>query len=181
MQFNVMRALGTISTIIGLSPANLTDDSSSSPFFNYPPARQRHLSADNIPPACLPTSLIPTDLQRSTPHHPWFDILPFPQMRDNLLRLESNTSTAVDSPNYDADSLCHWMVGLDTRQKEAGLIVWGEPWDVASWEVTADFYQKWSWTLEGCFDLFKSTNYWRARRGERPLFVAENLQNVRKD
>ncbi|KAL7794462.1 hypothetical protein V8C37DRAFT_70244 [Trichoderma ceciliae] len=175
MQFNVMRAFGTISSIIGLSPANLTDDHSSSPFFNY------HLSADSISPTCLPRSLAPTALQKSTPHHPWLDILPFPQMRDNLLRLESNTttttttSTTMDKPRYDADSLCHWMVGLDADQKEAGLILWGDPWNLAAWEVTADFFRKWGWTLEGCVELFRSTNYWRVRRGEKPLFVAEKV------
>ncbi|UKZ57514.1 hypothetical protein TrVGV298_011372 [Trichoderma virens] len=164
MQFNVMRAFGTISSIIGLSPDNLIDECASSPFFSYTSP------ADNMPQFRLPQSLAPTALQRSIPHHPWFDILPFPQMRDNLLSLESGTSTVMEHHRYDADSLCHWMVGLDTSQTESGLILWGDPWNLASWEVTAEFFYKWGWTLEGCVDLFKSTNYWRARRGEKPLF-----------
>lgn len=159
MQFNVMRAFGTISSIIGLSPSNLLDDDASSPFFTHA----------HVPQLLLPTSLAPTALQKSTPHHPWLDILPFPQMRDNLLRLESDASTDIEKRHYDADSLCHWMVGLDSSQREAGLILWGDPWNLFSWEVTADFFQEWGWTLEGCVELFRSTNYWRAKRGEKPL------------
>lgn len=175
MQFNVMRALGAISSIIGLSTANLTDDACESPFYISKLARSCHLSANNKPPARLPESLTPTDLQRSVPHHPWFDILPFPEMRDNLLRLEFDTDAIVSESHYDADSLCHWMVGLDAAQKEGGLIVWGDPCEVASWEVTAEFYQKWGWTLGGCVELFRSTNSWRAQRGEKPLFTMETL------
>ncbi|KAL6803133.1 hypothetical protein GGI42DRAFT_342497 [Trichoderma sp. SZMC 28013] len=164
MQFNVMRAFGTLSSIVGLSSDNLIDDGALSPFYSHT------YSAHNTPHFRLPKSLAPTALQRSVPHHPWIDILPYPQMRDNLLRLEFGVSTMMEKRQYDADSLCHWMVGLDTCQKESGLILWGDPWDLASWEVTAEFLNEWGWTLEGCIDLFKSTNYWRARRGERPLF-----------
>ncbi|KAL7923749.1 hypothetical protein ACQKWADRAFT_289205 [Trichoderma austrokoningii] len=172
MQFNVMRALGTISTIIGLSTAHLTDDACESPFFD-PKGIRSCLSADNTPLGRLPKSLTPIDLQRSVPHHPWIDILPFPEMRRNLLRLELDTDAMASTVSYDADSLCHWMVGLDAAQKQGGLVVWGDPCDVASWEVTAEFYQHWGWTLKGCVELFRSTNAWRVRRGEKPFFTTE--------
>jgi hypothetical protein len=173
MQFNVMRALGTISSIIGLSTANLTDDACESPFYDSKFARSCHHSVNNKSLTRLPPSLKPTDLQRSIPHHPWFDILPFPEMRDNLLRLELDTDVVASSSRYNADSLCHWMVGLDATQKEGGLVVWGDPCDIASWEVTAEFYRQWGWTLGRCVDLFKSTNSWRERRGEKPLFTMD--------
>ncbi|PTB68150.1 hypothetical protein BBK36DRAFT_1195014 [Trichoderma citrinoviride] len=173
MQFNVMRAFGTITSLVGLSPTDLLEDDTPSPFssptrclMRESPARH-HFQQFSL----LPESLSPTSLQRSTPHHPWIDILPFPQMRDNLLRLESSSSVAAEKQQYDADSLCHWMVGLDPSQKESGLILWGEPWDLAAWEVTAEFLDRWGWTLEGCVDLFRSTNYWRSKRGLKPLFT----------
>ncbi|KAL6863544.1 hypothetical protein J3F83DRAFT_744760 [Trichoderma novae-zelandiae] len=175
MQFSVMRAFGTISSIIGLSPAHLLDDDASSPFSSHaPPLTQPSPAAEELQQFAfaLPQSLAPTPLQTSTPHHPWIDILPCPQMRDNLLRLDSSTST-TRRRHYDPDSLCHWMVGLDAGQKEAGLILWGEPWDLAAWEVTADFFHGWGWLLEGCFELFEATNYWRGRRGLKPLFPLE--------
>ncbi|KAL7936510.1 hypothetical protein V8C35DRAFT_295712 [Trichoderma chlorosporum] len=169
MQFNVMRAFGTLSSILGLSPDSLVDVNALSPF-----TPSIISSAHTVPHHQLPKSLAPTALQKSIPHHPWFDILPFPQMRDNLLRLEYETTTAMEKHGYDADRLCHWMVGLDNSQRESGLILWGDPWNLDSWEVTTEFLHEWGWTLEGCVDLFRSTNYWRTRRGEKPLFRAAN-------
>ncbi|TFB02415.1 hypothetical protein CCMA1212_005689 [Trichoderma ghanense] len=134
MQFNVMRAFGIITSMIGLSPTDLLEDDTPSPFSSREPSLARESSAHLSHQVPLPGSLSPTSLQRSVPHHPWIDILPFPQMRDNLLRLEAGSSTASEKHQYDADSLCHWMIGLDTGQKESGLILWGEPWDIAAWE-----------------------------------------------
>ncbi|KAL7823131.1 hypothetical protein V8C26DRAFT_385482 [Trichoderma gracile] len=171
MQFNIMRAFGTITSIVGLSPTDLLDDDTPSPFSLRAPSLTRESPARHLDHISLPESLSPTSLQTSTPHHPWIDILPFPRMRDNLLRLEAGSSTASEKHQYDPDSLCHWMVGLDGSQKESGFILWGEPWDLAAWEVTVEFLDKWGWTLEGCFDLFQSTNYWRRKRGLKPLFA----------
>jgi hypothetical protein len=50
-----------------------------------------------------------------------------------------------------------------------GLIVWGEPHDMRSWEATPGFLAKWSWAVEGCHDLFESSNCWRVLRGEEPM------------
>lgn len=172
MQFNIMRAFGTITSIVGLSPTDLLDDDTPSPFSPRAssltrefPARHQHHHIS------LPKSLSPTSLQRTTPHHPWIDILPFPEMRDNLLRLEAGSCAAAEQHRYDPDSLCHWMVGLDGSQKESGFILWGEPWDLAAWEVTVEFLDRWGWTLKGCFELFQSTNHWRRKRGLMPLFA----------
>ncbi|KAJ5093781.1 hypothetical protein N7456_009642 [Penicillium angulare] len=50
-----------------------------------------------------------------------------------------------------------------------GFIVWGEPHDLNSWEVTPGFLKKWAWTMQGCDELISSTNHWRGIRGEAPL------------
>ncbi|PYI02323.1 hypothetical protein BO78DRAFT_432955 [Aspergillus sclerotiicarbonarius CBS 121057] len=117
----------------------------------------------------VPASLWPTTLQRTLPHHPWFDIFPFPTMRDNFLR-------AGDA--FDEDDLCHDLMGFwDPRRTDATLLVWGIPWDPLSWEVTEAFARKWGWTLKGCPEILKSTNYWRARRGEKPLIWRDVLSH----
>jgi len=46
------------------------------------------------------------------------------------------------------------------------LINWGDPVNVASWEVTPGFVKRWGWTLNGCDDLIHSSNHWRALRDE---------------
>ena len=107
----------------------------------------------------LPRSLQPTALQLSTPHHPWLDLFPSPQMRDNLIILES----LVDEYGLCED-LCNTMEGT------AGILVWEDPWDPTGWEVTSSFMSAWGLTVQNCWDLFRSTNHWRLKRGEKLLF-----------
>ncbi|KAF4439002.1 hypothetical protein FACUT_4461 [Fusarium acutatum] len=105
-----------------------------------------------------PLNLQPTALQRTVPHHPWIDLFPIPQMRDNIL---------LSLRHLDMDELCSDLLdvkpGLD---KKPSLIVWGDPWDIHGWEASALFLQKWGWMLERYRDILQATNYWRERRGE---------------
>jgi hypothetical protein len=152
IQFNVFRALISNTRTMGWSLGWLErSDDILSPWNNHP---------KNIEPQC-PQALRPTDLQRTIEHHPWIDLWPIPMMRDNLL-------LAGDS--YDEDQLCNDLVEFeDIPNEQTGLTVWGEPWDPAGWEVSDTFLRNWGWTVKGCIELQKSTNYWRARRGEEPL------------
>jgi len=152
VQFNVFRALISNTFSLGFTMEWL-DEAAISPFCTGI-FEQVRLSS--------PPSLHPTTLQRSISHHPWIDLFPFPQLRDNLL-------LAGDS--YDETALCNDLVDFcDVTHENTGLIVWKEPWDPSGWEVTEAFLSKWSWVIIGCGDLVQSTNYWRAKRGERPLF-----------
>jgi hypothetical protein len=115
----------------------------------------------------IPQSLSPTSLQRRVPHHPWLDVFPFPQMRDNMIM----AGDALDDDELCHDLVCFW----DTRDSRATLLVWGAPWDPRNWEVTEAFARKWSWVLSGCPDLLLGTNMWRRKRGEKPLLWREIL------
>ncbi len=122
-------------------------------------------------PICtlLPSSLQPTDLQRSVPHHPIWDIFPDPVIRDNIL--------LYGEDNFDDVEFCLQIMGDatinrdddDNLQQRTGLIVWGEPWDTSSWEVSEHFAKSWPWFLRGAMDLLASTNRWRATREEPPI------------
>ncbi|KAL4969887.1 bZIP transcription factor [Aspergillus stella-maris] len=115
----------------------------------------------------IPLALRPTHIQLTIPHHPWLDFFPFPKMRDRLILAEHL---------FDDDELCHDLMAFwDTRNSQATLIVWGQSWDPRSWEVTEEFVSKWGWLLRGSPELLLSTNYWRRRRGERPLVWRELL------
>ena len=130
----------------------------------------------------LPPSLHPTALQTSIPHASWLNIFPFPRFRDNLIAHE---------PIFDAAELLYDLYGHmgrgngrfsdpknssiqnededDLHVGRRGLIVWGEPWDNESWEITPGFLGKWAWLLKGCEDLIAVSNRWRAMRNETPL------------
>ncbi|CRG90183.1 hypothetical protein PISL3812_07226 [Talaromyces islandicus] len=154
VQFNFTRALIENTRVLGLISEQLHDDAISP--FNV---------AGPLPydfEASLPSSLQPTIIQRTIPHHPWLDLLPVAEMRDNLILAEDS---------YDETRLCLDMKGdgdIDTGQ--TGIIVWRDPWDPSGWEVTESFARTWGWVLRGCWDLCRSTNSWRARRNEKPLF-----------
>ncbi|OBT57611.1 hypothetical protein VE04_01455 [Pseudogymnoascus sp. 24MN13] len=159
-QFNFLKAMFTNIVVLGLSDEEM-DNEALSPF-------NRLLGAFPLQPdltmtrfSHLPPGLQPTGLQISAPHHPWIDLLPMPEMRDNIFRQE------VDS--FDEEELCHAMRG-QAPDLNPGLLVWRDPWDPTGWEVTEESIRSWGWVIAGCADLLHSTNTWRARRGEKPLF-----------
>ncbi|KAF2965888.1 hypothetical protein GQX73_g7658 [Xylaria multiplex] len=157
VQFNFARALMANARVLGLTSSHLHDDAIS--YFHVAGPSPPNVRVDV---SALPTGLQPTDLQRCAPHHPWLDLIPIPQMRDNLFRRGERC--------FDDEQLCRAMRGHRDRT-DAGFLVWGDSWDSSSWEVTEDFARSsWGWTIAGCWGLFQSTNKWRARRGEPPLF-----------
>ena len=152
VKFNVFRALMSNARDLGISDKGIMDDDALSPYSD--PCHPRFIPA-------IPVALQPTKLQKQICHHPWIDALPIPCMRDNLL-------LAGDS--YDDQKLCADLVGIHGESNDGnGMIVWGDPWDPAGWEVTESFVKNWGWTISGHAQLFQSTNYWREQRGERPL------------
>ncbi|KAI9933955.1 hypothetical protein MW887_005027 [Aspergillus wentii] len=159
-RLNALRAAYQNAVAVGMAIEWMCEDNTVSIFSLARP----HLSEDSIP-----QSLRPTPLQRAVPHHPWLDIFPFPQMRDNLIR-------AGDS--LDDDELCHDLTAFwDTRSSRATMLVWGTPWDPKNWEVTEDFARKWRVFLYGCPEILVSTNNWRVRRGEKPIIWRRLLTN----
>ncbi|KFA69282.1 hypothetical protein S40285_09536 [Stachybotrys chlorohalonatus IBT 40285] len=140
-------------------------------------------------------NLLPTGLQSSIEHSKWIDLIPFPGMRDNLIKWEAYYDHAelaydlignlLDLSNFPKAQTSAWpsthkqnVVESSTRDEgirddlnSHGLILWGEPHNIESWEVTPGFLQKWGWTIEGCQNLVDFTNHWRLSRGEEPLEV----------
>lgn len=104
----------------------------------------------------LPPSLQPTEYQLSQPHHPWFDVLPFPKLRETLIARQGE---------YDDTELCIDMLGMD-EATSVGLLVWRDPWDPAAWEMTEQFVRKWGWLFKSSLELRSSTTQWRSLRGE---------------
>lgn len=154
IQLNFTRALMENTRILRLRADQLHDDAIS-PFNTAGPWQDDAVRA-------LPKTLQPTVVQRCIPHHPWLDLLPDPQIRDNLILAGEFEEEA---------QLCLDMKGDgSTRSGKNGIIVWSDPWDPAGWEVTEPFVRSWGWVIRNCYDLAYSTNRWRAKRNEKPLF-----------
>ncbi|KFX91206.1 hypothetical protein O988_07859 [Pseudogymnoascus sp. VKM F-3808] len=151
----------------------------------YPPRAITFPTSSNIP-----ASLLPTQLQATVEHWTWIDSIPFPRMRDNLIKSEVDYDPAelardligdlIDFSSFyklqgptDRDDVKNTRQ-LPNRDKEStpgrnGLVIWGEPHHPENWEVSPGFLQKWWWTLEGCQDVLDSSNRWRLLRDEEPL------------
>ncbi|KAJ6122962.1 hypothetical protein N7512_005427 [Penicillium capsulatum] len=154
---NVFRAFAHNLKLVGGSLDDMDDDSLS--HFSMQMPRQDGSPQDY---SNLPVNLRPTKLQRTVAHHPWLDFFPIPKMRDNCIQA---------GDNWDDDQLCHDIMGFwDSKTDDAGLLVWGDPADINSWEVTETFLKKWQWVIRGCPELMNSTNAWRSRRGEKLIF-----------
>lgn len=113
------------------------------------------IPAIHIQPSVLtPPALTPTVLQKSKPHLPYIDFLPFPHFRDNLLR----AGDIVQSTEFWNDMI------------SGKLSVWGKtPWDRRGWEMHEEFVNKWWWVIAD--DILEETNFWRVSRGEAPLLL----------
>jgi len=159
MQFNILR--GIISNILSLGmTVELLQEDIVSPFSTMSPW------APDI--AALPPSLRPTALQKQIAHHPWIDPFPVPSVRDLLLRMDGH---------YDDLELCKDLFEeCDPKTGKPGLIIWGDPWDAHGFELSDHFVKKWGWMFKECVDICQSTNYWRAQRGERPIFAMPSLE-----
>lgn len=154
IRFNIFRALIENTSSIGFNSEWLEYDAIS-PFY-------RVKEIGRLGEADYPRYLRPTILQQTVEHHPWIDLFPLPQMRDNILR---------SGDSFDDTPLCLDLVeNHQCPGQWSGLIVWTDPWDPYSWEVTEEFLKKWAWVIQDCWELFDSTNQWRVRRGERKLF-----------
>lgn len=156
VEYNVFRATSTNLLILGHSRLRGSPCS-----FNGPGPILPNPYQD----AGIPTSLRPTPLQQSTSYPDWIDLLPSPRMRDNAIRAQHL---------FTGSELCADLLGgLMGRQNDvdSGLIVWSNPWEPSGWELTEGFVRKWWFLIQGCTDLFESTNHWRDIRGETQLIL----------
>lgn len=153
IHFNVLRALMSNTVALDFGDEWFLSEDAISPFFKPQHNTQKRLSG--------PSSLRPSPLQRTVEHHPWIDLFPIPELRDNFLRANNS---------FDEWDLCNELVDFHNLSHDrTGLIVWATPWDISGWEVSEAFARKWPWLVKGCNGLLASTNYWRAKRGEAAI------------
>jgi hypothetical protein len=167
IQLNVLNAIAENANLIGFPKENLCRDDYTSPFHHIGP----HPSQAPMPLHSCPANLQPTYLQRTITHHPWIDLFPYPNFRDNILH-------GIDAGLFEEDDLCYDILGGDGAKlgERPALLVWTKAWDPRGWELSTAFLRKWGMLVEGCPDLLEATNYWRNKRGQESIpmgFCAE--------
>ncbi|KAI1183557.1 hypothetical protein F5B17DRAFT_120266 [Nemania serpens] len=115
---------------------------------------------------CTKPDLAPTAAQLAVPHHPSFDVMPWPAFRANIC-----FAVAQDPPLIDDDELCLDIIndGIRCWGSGAGDSLHGRgrgaPWDSRSWEAAPWFLEKWEALTGGRDgDMWRTSEWWRAMR-----------------
>lgn len=164
---NVFRGLSWNIQILGLDAELMCVDDYPSPFLPCSPTASSSITK-------LPAGLRPTSLQESIDHHPYIDIFPCPQMRNNIIQISLN--------DEEEERLCVDLMGLSGGISEeerpvggenrVGVTVWGDPWDIRNWEISSYMVDKWPQMFIGCLELQTATNRRRVARGWKALYFA---------
>ncbi|KAF2739692.1 hypothetical protein EJ04DRAFT_519347 [Polyplosphaeria fusca] len=155
--FATMRAFATIATIL-----NVTDN-----IFN--PTAIHTLSS--IPHPSLPPNLHPTPAQVVIPHHPLFDTLPWPSVREKLICMfalppafrpsiaQGDMGEAIQRLTLDLDD------SKDGIRVHGNMAGWtdGNEMTEECWEVGERFYKNWWWSMEP--KVIEISNRRRKERG----------------
>ncbi|KAM0416305.1 hypothetical protein ACHAPD_005224 [Fusarium lateritium] len=118
------------------------------------------------PAALLPANWRPTPLQSSLPHHPVFDLLPWPGVRNRVISILS-LPDELRPPRARGELACV-NFAYDLEDTAEGVRIHGEdPYDPGSWELGQITFERW-WFL---FDntIINTSNRWRRARGAPPL------------
>jgi hypothetical protein len=116
-----------------------------------------HLTYDH-----LPLNLRPTAAQRTLPHHPVLDILPWPTARNKLIHVFSQTPD-LRPPGTRCPTALMDLI-YDIEDSAEGVRIWGDdPCDWQNWEVGEKVFGKWWWAFDG--EIIKNSNEWRTNRG----------------
>ncbi|ETN46541.1 uncharacterized protein HMPREF1541_00726 [Cyphellophora europaea CBS 101466] len=115
-----------------------------------------HLATLQAMQPTLPTSLKPTALQLSTPHHAYIDMIPSATLRDRLVAVGATHANAF------LMEVCTLACEIDDTGQ---MTIWGEDWlNEFSWEFSAlalERYGGWLLTAE----WGQRANFWRRQRG----------------
>jgi hypothetical protein len=131
----------------------------------------------------LPPNLQPIPAQRTVPHHPILDTLPWPSVREKLICMLALPSAFRPPVAQDDDAASHnqgkavMRLVQDLDDFTDGVRVhgnmtgWGNENELVeeAWEVGECLYQNWWWCLDE--KVVAVANKRRKQRGERPLRI----------
>jgi hypothetical protein len=117
----------------------------------------------------LKPDLRPTREQIVIKHPPWFDVLPFPTFRKNIIKRQETVDDEELFQDLMDGLLCWGGTGIGRRDRDCstGHASTGTPWDSRSWEAKPWFLRKY-WELLGGEEgeLVRQSEWWRNMRGD---------------
>ncbi|KAI1082917.1 hypothetical protein F5B20DRAFT_489240 [Whalleya microplaca] len=103
--------------------------------------------------------LRPSETQIVQKHHPYIDVIPFPDIRDALIRMGADINEDDFFVDYLSGLRCWGGAGGGTSGT-------GTPWDMRSWDASPWFLAKWKHVVGEDGALARQSSWWRDLRGE---------------
>lgn len=123
----------------------------------------------------LPANLRPTLVQRITPHHPVFDVLPWPSVRDRLIMTFAQPEEIRPPNARSATAMLDFA--YDFEHSAEGVRIYGDdPFSVENWEVGEQLFKNWWWALNS--DVIARSNQLRRERGAKLLAAPRYVQEL---
>ncbi|KAM0252277.1 hypothetical protein ACHAP5_001263 [Fusarium lateritium] len=120
------------------------------------------------PASLLPPAWQPTQSQVDIPHHPVFDVLPWPTVRDRVIFITSLPDEL--RPPRAQGSLACVNFAYDLEDTAEGVRIYGEdPYDPGNWELGQVAFERWWWLFDST--IINTSNRWRRARGAPPLLL----------
>ncbi|KAI0445130.1 hypothetical protein F4803DRAFT_204593 [Xylaria telfairii] len=115
---------------------------------------------------CEKRDLRPTPAQRAVPHHPSFDVIPWPEFREKICAALAHKPPLIDDGelclDFMNDGVRCWGSGAGDSLAGRGQ---GAPWDSRSWEAAPWFLEKWAFLTDGRDgQMWRNSEWWWAMR-----------------
>ncbi|KAF5666044.1 hypothetical protein FHETE_6413 [Fusarium heterosporum] len=126
------------------------------------------------PASLLPPAWQPTQSQIAIPHHPVFDLLPWPSVRERVIFI---TSLPDESrPPRAQGSLACVNFTYDLEDTSEGVRIYGDdPYNPENWELGQLVFERWWWLFDSA--IIATSNRWRRARGAPPLLLKSGSAN----
>jgi hypothetical protein len=119
----------------------------------------------------LPENLMPTEAQLTVPHHPAIDVLPWPAVRNRLIKVYNMPPDLW--PRHPSDDTQSSLVRFIYDMEDGGIRVTGQdPAKESAWEIDQRFFENWWWALDQA--IVANTNLKRMARGQRMLCASSH-------
>lgn len=117
----------------------------------------------------LPQTWQPTTAQILIPHHPILDLLPWPSVRENIIRVLTLPEEVRPPIAKSATALVQFV--YDLKDNAEGIRIWGgDTYDPASWEVGQLLFERWWFIFDR--EIVAQSNMWRDLRGAARLRIS---------
>ncbi|KAF5610001.1 DUF3425 domain protein [Fusarium subglutinans] len=120
------------------------------------------------PASLLPPSWKPTPSQVAIPHHPVFDLLPWPGVRERAIFILSLPDEL--RPPRAQGALAIVNFAYDVEDTAEGVRIYGDdPYDPGNWELGQVMFERWWFLFDN--NIISTSNRWRRARGAPPLLL----------